>query len=82
MRRVDAGLAADRGIDLGQKRGRDLNEADAAAQNRRGKPGEIANDATAESNDRVAALDRSSEQSVADFGEFARSSWLPRPPEG
>ena len=34
VRRVDAGLAADRGIDLGQQGGRDLDEVDAAQRDR------------------------------------------------
>ena len=58
VRRIDAGLAADRGIDLGEERGRDLDEVDAAAQDRGGKAGEVADDAAAEGDDAIAALDR------------------------
>ena len=48
LRRVDAGLAADRGIDLRQQRGRHLYEVDAAAQDGCREAGEIADHAAAE----------------------------------
>ena len=63
--RIDAGLAADRGIDLGQQRGRDLHEAHAAPHDRGGKAGEIADDAAAERHDEIAALDARLEDRVA-----------------
>ena len=68
--RVDAGLAADRGIDLGQKRGRHLHEIDAAAQDRRRKAGEIADHATAERNHQIAALDPGCDQRLGDLFAF------------
>ena len=71
--RIDAGLAADRGIDLGEERGRDLDEADAAAEDCRGKTGQIADDTAAKGDDAVAALDRGGEQAVADLGELAEA---------
>ncbi len=55
--RIDAGLAADRGVDLRQQRRRHLHEIDAAAHARRGEAGEIADDAAAERNREIAALD-------------------------
>jgi len=48
LRRVDAGLAADGGIDLGQERGGDLYEANATARDGGGKPREIADDTAPE----------------------------------
>ena len=57
LRRIDPGLAADRRIDLRQQRGRHLHEIDAAAQDRGGKAGEIADHAAAERDDEIVALD-------------------------
>ena len=45
---IHAGFAADRAVDLRHDRGRDLHERDAALVNGRDKPGEIANHAAAE----------------------------------
>ena len=56
-RRVDPGLAADRAVDLGEQRRRDLHEADAAAQHGRGEAGEVADDPAAEGDDEVVAAD-------------------------
>ena len=56
MPRVDAGLAADAGIDLRQQGGRHLHEAHAAPCDRRGEAGEVADDAAAERHHHVAAL--------------------------
>ncbi len=47
-RRIDRGLAADRGVDLGQQGGRDLHEVDAALVDRGREAGEIADHAAAE----------------------------------
>ena len=63
--RIDAGLAADRGIDLGQERRRHLHEAHAAPHDRGGETGEIADDAAAERHDEIAALDARIEDRVA-----------------
>ena len=67
LRRVDAGLAADGGIDLRQQRGRHLHEIDAAAQDRGGKAGEIADHAAAERDDEIVALDLGRDQGLADL---------------
>ena len=67
LRRIDAGLAADRGIDLRQQRGRHLHEIDAAAQDRRGKAGEIADHAAAERDHQIVALDLRRDQRFADL---------------
>ena len=57
VRRIDAGLAADRAIDLRQQRGRHLHEIHAAPGNRGGKAGQIADDAAAQRDDQVAAFE-------------------------
>ncbi len=56
VRGIDAGLAADRGIDLRQHGGRNLHEIHAAPQARGGEAGEIAHHAAAERDQQVAAL--------------------------
>ena len=45
----------------------------AAAENCRGKAGEIADDTAAKGDDTVAALDRCGQQAVTDFGELAEA---------
>ena len=60
--RVDPGLAADRAVDLGEQRRRHLHEADAAAQDRGGEAGEVADDAAAEGEDEVVAVDLRGDQ--------------------
>jgi hypothetical protein len=47
--KVYSGLAADRAIDHGEQRGRDLNMWNAALKNGGDKPGNIADDAAAQS---------------------------------
>ena len=69
LRRVDAGLAADRGIDLRQQRSRHLHEIDAAAQDRGSKAGEVADHAAAERNHEIVALDLGCDQSLAHLFE-------------
>ena len=69
VRRVDAGLAADRRVDLRQQRRRHLHEIDAAAHAGRGKAGEIADDAAAERDDQIAALDARVDDRLADAVE-------------
>src|SRR4029077_13659801 len=64
--RVDRGLAADRGIDLRQQCGWHLHDIEPAAQDRRGKAGEIADYTAAERDHHVVALDTRFEQPVAD----------------
>ena len=48
---VDAGLAADRGVDLREQRGRNLHERHAALVDRGGEPGDVADDAASQRND-------------------------------
>ena len=69
LRRVDAGLAADGGVDLRQQRGRHLHEADAATHDARRKAGEIADHAAAERDDEIAALEAHLEQALAQPGQ-------------
>ena len=59
---VDAGLAADRGIDLGEEGGRDLDEVDAAQQDRGGKAREVADDTAAQRHKRGLAVDAAVQQ--------------------
>ena len=54
---VDAGLAADRRVDLGDERRRDLDERDAAQVRRGEEPGRVAERAAADRDERLAALD-------------------------
>ena len=67
--RVDAGLAADRGIHLRQQRGRHLHEAYAAAHDAGGKAGEVADDAAAQGDDDTAALQAHLQQALAQARE-------------
>ena len=69
LRRVDAGLAADRRIHLRQKRGRHLHEIDPAAQHRSGKAREIADHAAAERDHQIVALDLRRDQRLGDLLE-------------
>ena len=65
LRGVDAGLAADRGVDLGEQRGRQLHHAHAAPQDAGGKAGQVADHAAAQRNDAIAPLDAELEQALA-----------------
>src|SRR5205085_9006779 len=69
LRRVDPGLATDGGVDLGQQRGRDLHEIDAAAQDRRREPREIAHYTAAECDHQIVALDLRRDQRFTDRSE-------------
>ncbi len=77
-RRVDAGLAADGGVDLREQRGRHLHDAHAAPHDRRGEAGEVADDAAAEGDDDVGALDARGEERRRPRWRGWRSSWFPR----
>src|SRR5690606_23641527 len=57
VRRIDAGLAADRAVDLRQQRGRELDEIHAAPGNGGGEAGEVADHPAPEGKDDVAALE-------------------------
>ena len=48
MRRIDAGLAADGAVDLGEQAGGDLHEVHAAQQDRRREAGQVADHTTAQ----------------------------------
>ena len=63
---IDRGLAADRGIHVREQRGRDLHIVDAAPHHRRGKTGEIADDAAAERDHEIVALDTHGYHRLAD----------------
>ena len=77
--RIDAGLAADRGIDLRQQRGRHLDEIEAAPHARRREAREIADHAAAERDDEIVALDPRRDQRLADVFEYRRSFFEPSP---
>src|SRR3546814_8516685 len=68
-RHVDPGLAADRGVDLGEEGGRDLDEMAATINDRRGETDEVADHAAAEGDDMVAPLDAERQQPVDQGGE-------------
>ena len=72
VRGVDRGLAADRGIDLRQQRGRHLHVVDAAAHGRGGKAGQIADHAAAERDHQVAAFDARGDDRLADLSRTTR----------
>ena len=80
LRRIDAGLAADRGIDLRQQRRRHLHVIEPAPHARRGKAGEIADHAAAERDDEIAALDARRDDLLAHLLERRDSSWSLRRP--
>ncbi|MNZ97286.1 hypothetical protein D3C78_1165140 [compost metagenome] len=61
---VDAGLAADRRVDLGQQGGRHLDEVDAALIARRSEAGHVADNATTEGHHRGAAVVPGREEAV------------------
>ena len=70
VRRVDAGLAADAGIDLRQERGGNLNEAHAAAQRGGAKAGQVADHPAAEGDDDVAPFDARLDQRIRNAREL------------
>ena len=66
---IDGGLAADRGIHLRQQCGRHLDIIKSAPHHRRGESGEIADDAAAERDDEIAALDARGDDGLANLFE-------------
>ena len=60
-------------FDLGEQGRGDLHEADAAAENARGKAGKVADHAAAKGNDDIAALDAELEQTLAHIGEHGEA---------
>ena len=65
--RVDAGLAADGRIHLREQRRRDLHETHAPAHDGRREAGKVADDASAQGDDEIAALDAGRQHGVADM---------------
>ena len=63
--RIDAGLAANGEIDLRQQRRRDLHQAHAAFQDAGGESRQVADDAAAQRDDEIAALQPQVQQRVA-----------------
>ena len=61
---VDAGLAADAAVRLGEKRRRDLDEGDAAQQDARGEAGEVADHPAAECDQHGRSLDSPAEDAL------------------
>src|SRR3972149_2042704 len=66
---VDPGLAPDARIDLRNPGGGDVDRGDAAQVGRRGESGEVADDAAAQGQQRVTALESPSDQLVIDATE-------------
>ena len=64
--RIDAGLAAHRGIHLGEQRCWHLHDLEPAPHDRGRKPGKIADHAAAKRNDEIVALDPGGENRLAD----------------
>ena len=56
FRQIDADLAADGAVDLGQQRRRDLQEAEAAGEGGGDEAGQIADDAAADGHDQRTAV--------------------------
>ena len=69
---VDADLAADGAVDLGDDRRRHLHDAQAAQERGRGEAGEIADHAAADDHDDGLAVDAGVEQRVVDAGDGAQ----------
>ena len=61
---IDAGLAADRAVDLGQQGRRNLHEIDAAQRDRGGESGDVADHAAAQGHQCRAAFDAGIEDAV------------------
>src|SRR5690606_7623228 len=73
LRRVDAGLAADAAVDLGEQAGGDLDEADAAAQDRGREAREVADHAATEGDETIAPLELQSQQRLAEAAELGEA---------
>ena len=69
----DGGLAADRGIDLGQQAGRDLHVVETAAHHRRRETAKVADHAAAERDDKIAAFDARADNRFADLFENGKT---------
>ena len=77
--RIDAGLAADRGIRPAPAAWSASGRIEPAPHRCRGKAGEIADHAAAERDDEIAALDARRDQRLADASRTSRSSSSLRP---
>ncbi len=78
MRCVDAGFAANGGVDLGEEGCGDLDEGKAAEGGRGGEAGEVADHASAQGDDGGAALDPLFEELAGESGKGFKISWRPR----
>ena len=63
---IDAGLATDRRVDLREQRRRHLDEVDAALVRGGGEPGDVADDAAAEGDDRSRSVEPGREHRVVE----------------
>ena len=70
---IDGGLAADRGIDLSQQRGRHLHVVEPAPHDRGNEAGEVADDAAAKRQNKIAALDTRRDHLLARLLEYAEA---------
>ena len=57
LKRIDAGFAADRGVNLRQQRRRHLHKVEAASHARGSEPGKVPDHATTERQHKIAPLD-------------------------
>src|SRR5262249_46921575 len=73
MTGVNASFAANGGVDLCEKRGRYLHEADAAFDASRGKTGQVASHAAAEGNDGMFPLNTKIKKRAADTLESGKA---------
>ena len=69
MPRIDSGLAADRRIDLREKRRRDLYKVKATTHARSGKPGKITYHTSAKREDQIIPFEASGYHCLADLFE-------------
>ena len=77
---IDAGLAADGGIDLGQQGGGDLDEGDAALVAGGGKAGHVADHAAAQGDQGAVPTEAAPQEAVEDAVQTSRV--LNRSPSG
>ena len=66
---IDAGLAADRTVHLGEQGGRDLDQGKAAKHDAGGEPGDVADDAAAKRDDRGVAFDAKRQQAIGELAQ-------------
>ena len=76
---VDAGLAADRRVDLGDEGRRDVDDRDPAQVRRREEPGRVAQRAAADRHDRLVAFDAQPRQLARGRPRRRPVAWRPRP---